>query len=141
MKTLIAALLVSLCSLAIAGDRTWTVPVVRVVDGDTIQTKIAVLPYPLDTIKIRILNIDTPEKGYLAKCEKEAQLGILATKKMVELVGPYKEMTLKNFKYDKYGGRVDSIVIINGVDVGAKMVELGLAQYYTGTGSKPNWCK
>lgn len=142
MKVLIAFLLVIISASTLAADRYWKdIPFTGVVDGDTIQTKIATLPYPLYNVKIRILGIDTPEKGYLAKCEREKQLGVEATAKLTELIGTSSVITLKNFKYDKYGGRLVSEVIVNGINLGQKMLEHGYARVYSGTGPKPDWCQ
>ena len=117
----------------------WTLPIVKVIDGDTIQTNVSVLPYPLSNVKIRIKGIDTPEKGHLAKCEYEQIMGTTATKKLIELIGSSKQMVIKNFKHDKYGGRYVADVFIGNVNVGEQMIELGLAKPYDG-GKKGSWC-
>lgn len=141
MRTLITFLLISLYStVALTADRFMEAPFVKVIDGDTIQTMFTSLPYPLSNVKIRILGIDTPEKGYLAKCEQEKILGLAATVKLAELMGTTPTMQLKNFKYDKYGGRVLAYVLVDGVDVGARMIDLELARPYDG-GKKSDWCK
>lgn len=143
MKRFLVSLFLLCTSVAgFAADRYWKdLPIIEVVDGDTIQTKLVSLPYPLYNVKVRILGIDTPEKNYLAKCDKEKQLGLQATTKMGELIGTSTLMTLKNAKWDKYGGRVDSEVIVNNINLGQRMIELGYARPYSGTGPKPNWCQ
>lgn len=118
----------------------WTLPIVKVVDGDTIQTSVDALPPPLSNIKIRINGIDTPEKGHLAKCEYEQIMGEAATKKLIEIVGSSKQMVIKNFKHDKYGGRYVADVFAGNVNIGETMIGLGLAKPYDG-GKKGSWCK
>ena len=141
MKTLVVCVILSLfAAMSHAEERVMVVPVVRVIDGDTIQTRFDMLPAPLSAVKIRILGIDTPEKGYLAKCDNEKLLGAQATKTLRELIGSSITMTLMKFKYDKYGGRVNAVVIVNDTDLGAEMISRGLARSYDG-GKKSNWCK
>lgn len=118
----------------------WTLPIVKVIDGDTIQTKIETLPPPLSNVKIRINGIDTPEKGHLAKCEYEQIMGTTATKKLIEIVGTSKQMVIKDFKHDKYGGRYVADVFVRDINIGERMIELGLAKPYDG-GKKGSWCK
>ena len=123
--------------LAYAADM--EVPIRYVTDGDTIAGTFQ-LPYPLSNISVRILGIDTPEKGTLAKCPKEAELAKQASAYTKKLVGNAKTMTVQNFKYDKYGGRIDGIVIINGINIGDELIKANMAVPYFG-GAKRSWCK
>ena len=52
-------------------------PDIRVVDGDTIH---------VDGEKIRLLGLDTPEKGHQAECVAERMLAKLATERLTELL-------------------------------------------------------
>lgn len=115
-------------------------PIVGGVDGDTIRTRIDVLPCPLCNVSIRIRGIDTPEKGARAKCQKEADLAVQASRMTKELIGSSKAMTVHQFAWDKYGGRIDGVVVINGYNVGNELIAAGLARPYTGKGPKPDWC-
>jgi len=139
MKTLIFLLLL-MPIFAVAAERVWVVPFVKVVDGDTIQTTISALPVPLNNFKIRLLGIDTPEKGYRAKCEKEKLLGQKSTTYLTGILSGTKTITIKNFKHDKYGGRINADVYVDGMNIGQKMIEEGFAKPYSGVGLKPNWC-
>jgi micrococcal nuclease len=116
-----------------------TLPIVSVVDGDTIKTKLP-LPAPLDNVSIRILGIDTPEKGGKAKCEKEAALALKASAKTKEIAKGHKTMQVSQFKWDKFGGRIDAVVVINGVSVGDILINEGLARPYFGE-KKSSWCE
>lgn len=115
------------------------VPIRHVTDGDTIAGTFP-LPYPLSNISIRIYGIDTPEKGSLAKCKKEADLARQASSLSKAIVGNNKTMMVYDFKYDKYGGRILGRVEVNGVDVGSELIKQGLAYPYYG-GTKRSWCK
>ena len=49
--------------------------ITRVIDGDTIEVAAPWLPDPLNKkLSIRIFGVDTPEKGFRAKCDSEAHL-------------------------------------------------------------------
>jgi len=111
----------------------------RGVDGDTITAPLSVLPKTMP-LKVRVLGIDTPEKNYLAKCELEKELGLAATELTMGLVEEAESIQLKNIKWDKYGGRIDADVYIDGVSLAETLVEAGLARPYTGQGEKPDWC-
>jgi len=128
-------------------------PIDEVYDGDTIKTHFSEkrLPAPLNKVSIRILGIDTPEnpaKSYLvtgklgrAGCIKEAELA-LAAKEFVEwLAQGHTKMKVDNFKWDKYGGRIDADVKINGVDVAESLIDAELAVPYDGGTKTHDWCK
>jgi micrococcal nuclease len=136
-KLLVAALLSTIMSASVALDM--TLPITAVIDGDTIKTTLS-LPCPLCSVSIRILGIDTPETGFLAKCPAEKVKGLAAKEYLKKLVGDQKTMTVHNVQWDKYGGRMDANVEINGIDVGKDMLEKGFAKPYTGVGPKPDWC-
>lgn len=138
MKKLCAVLLLSLISMSsFATDI--TLPITKVVDGDTISTRLA-LPCPLCAVSIRIRGIDTPESTYLAKCPAEKEKGLAAKKYLTDFVIGQLSMIARDIKWDKYGGRIDAVVEINGVNIGDEMLKQGHAKPYTGAGPKPDWC-
>ena len=116
--------------------------VIRVVDGDTFQISALWNPYPNLEWKVRILGIDTPEKGTLAKCSRESDLSHqaqdLTTKLIAESNG---HVVLRNVNHDKYGGRLDANVYLSdGRSLGQELLNSKLARPYNGSGPKPNWC-
>lgn len=135
-KYLIVALL---CINGYANALDMVLPIRGVTDGDTIRTELD-LPCPLCNVSVRILGIDTPESNFLAKCPAEQAKGIAAKKFLASFVSTADRMVVKNIKWDKYGGRIDGEVTINGVDVGAMMISNGYARAYSGIGSKSDWC-
>lgn len=138
MKKLLAILvLFSFAASAFATDM--VLPIRGVADGDTIRTTLK-LPCPLCSASVRIRGIDTPESTYLAKCPAEKARGLEAKAFLINLTTGQESMMARNIKWDKYGGRIDAIVEINGKDVGQQMIDRGLAKPYTGAGPKPNWC-
>ncbi len=105
-----------------------------VYDGDTIAIILPQMPPPLDKAYIRLLGIDTPElKG---KCLEEKQKAIEAKNKLIELIGNSKTIILTDYKYDKFGGRIDANVIIN---ISQELIKAGLARPYYGD-LKQSWC-
>lgn len=115
--------------------------VTRVTDGDTIRVKAPWLPKELgDDIALRIVGIDTPEKGGRAKCTAEAKLGDKATEYAKATIKPGQIVQVVLVSWDKYGGRIDAHVYINGVSFADMQIREGLAVPYDG-GTKSPWCK
>ncbi len=137
MKNYLAVAILAMSSTVYATDM--VLPVRGVVDGDTIQTVLE-LPCPLCYASIRILGIDTPESNFLAKCSAEQVKGTAAKEFLKEYVGDATTMIVRNIKWDKYGGRINANVDINGVDIGKLMIEKGYARPYRGIGPKSDWC-
>lgn len=116
--------------------------VIKVKDGDTIQIDARWNPYPGLKWSVRVLGIDTPEKGRLAKCEREKELSKRAqalSEKLVRESGD--TVSLENVSHDKYGGRLLADVrLSDGRSLADELIRSGLAKRYNGAGPKPNWC-
>jgi len=138
MKQILLSILLTLSASAYSATD-MVLPIRGVADGDTIRSTVK-LPCPLCVVSVRIRGIDTPETGYLAKCPAEKAKGLEAKAFLINLTTGQETMMARNVKWDKYGGRVDAVVEINGVNVGDLMISKGFAKPYTGTGLKPNWC-
>lgn len=111
--------------------------IIEAIDGDTLRVEIpAMLPLKYS---IRIIGIDTPEKGGRAKCEQEALLAEEASEFTKNLVKNLKTFEISNIKHDKYGGRLLASVKINNIDVGRALQKEGLARIYHGE-KKESWC-
>lgn len=100
-----------------------------VVDGDT---------FWLDGVKIRIADIDTPEIGQ-PQCDREYQLGMKATYRLVELLnaGPFELRTIGERDEDRFGRKL-RVVIRGGRSLGDQLVSEGLAR--TWSGRREPWC-
>lgn len=98
------------------------------------------MPAPLKPeLAVRIYGVDTPEKGFRAKCASEDQRGQAAsafTKKLVE-VSKSRQVTL--YAWDKFGGRVLGDVIIDGKSLRTQLIANGFAREYYGE-AKQSWC-
>ena len=137
-KTALVLAMFGLASATYANP--YDMKVTKVTDGDTIRVEAPwLLPELDDDISIRILGIDTPEKGGRAKCEAEAALGAEATEfaKSVIAVGDVVQVDV--LQWDKFGGRINADVFVNGENFAQMQIERGLAVPYDG-GTKDSWC-
>ena len=145
MKKILAALaLVVLPSTAIAQKTpqgvTYDVEVLRVIDGDTIAFKATFLPAPLkQELSIRVFGVDTPEKGFRAKCPSEDQRGQAATAFTKNLVTTATKRQIVLYDWDKYGGRVLGDIVLDGYSLRALLIKNGYAREYYGE-AKQSWC-
>jgi len=137
-KTALVLAMFGLASATYANP--YDMKVTKVTDGDTIRVEAPwLLPELGDDIAIRILGIDTPEKGGRAKCEAEAALGAEATEfaKSVIAVGDVVQVDV--LQWDKFGGRINADVYVDGENFAQMQIERGLAVPYDG-GTKDSWC-
>ena len=124
--------------------------IVRVLDGDTIEILAPFLPNALgSTLKVRILGVDTPERGWRAQCETERELAEEATKFVTSMVygETWKPKTFIELDgWDKYGGRVLGQMYVRQMPLSPWMpisqllIDKGLGKPYNGRGAKASWC-
>lgn len=141
-QILLALLLVSTSVFAATKEcKVYDWPITRVIDGDTIKFEAPWLPDPLKKEQsIRVLGVDTPEKGHRAQCDKEKKAGEAATKFTKELVKNGKKIQVKFCEADKYGGRWLGDIIIDGKSLSEQLIASGNARPYFGE-KKSDWCK
>lgn len=136
---LLLAIMLLLPSLTFANPYDWKVT--RVIDGDTVEVKVSFLPIELgDKLSIRIGGVDTPEKGFRAKCVSEKLLGEQATTFTKNFVKSAKSVRINITEWDKYGGRVIGDIIVDGKSLKNELITRGYAVPYNG-GTKGSWCK
>lgn len=109
-----------------------------VVDGDTLAAHVNVADGVQVPVRVRLINIDTPELN--GDCEAEVNKAHRARMRMQQILPRGTVIQLKNIKDDKYLGRIDANVVIDGDDVGDVMVRENLARKYSG-GRRQSWCK
>lgn len=106
-----------------------------VVDGDTFNAKVEVWPNVQVTTAVRLAGVDAPElKG---QCAAERAAAQATRKRLTELLAG--KITLAQVKPDKYSGRVDAVVTVNGKSVSDTLLAEGLVKPYAG-GVRPRWC-
>ena len=113
----VALLPATLCAAQIQGK------VIRVLDGDTIEVKtlpakIVVYEVP---IRVRLINIDAPEK--------KQPFGRWSTSQLKTLVAG-KQVTVSYSHKDRYGRIIGHVFTTNGTDASRFMVQSGAAWVY-----------
>lgn len=108
-------------------------------DGDTFSAQVALSPDVDVTVRVRLINIDTPEMN--GKCPSEKQMAARARDVLSALIPRGTVVELDNIKDDKYLGRINANVFLpDGRDVGLILIDSGLGRPYKGGKRKP-WCE
>jgi endonuclease YncB( thermonuclease family) len=119
---------------------TYDAQIVRVNDGDTVVIAAPFLPKPLKPeLAVRIFGVDTPEKGFRAKCPQEDQRGQMASAFTKQMVAQAQQRQVVLYEWDKFGGRVLGDIILNGQSLRAMLIANGFAREYFGE-AKASWC-
>ena len=145
MKKLLLMALVSLLpTLAVAQKQkegvTYDAVITRVIDGDTVAFQAPFLPEPLKKeLSIRVYGVDTPEKGFRAKCPSEDQRGQAATEFTKNTIKASTKRQVIIMDWDKYGGRVLGDVLLDGQSLRMMLINKGFAKEYYGE-AKTSWC-
>ena len=110
-----------------------------VYDGDTFTADVMLPPDVSVDVRVRLINIDTPE--IQGRCQYEKDLAQQAKRALQALIPRGTIVELENIKDDKYLGRIDANVILpDGRDAGAVLIKMGLGRRYKG-GRRDPWCK
>ena len=114
--------------------------ITRVIDGDTVAFRADFLPAPLKKeLSIRVYGVDTPEKGFRAKCPSEAARGEAASAFTKNAIAISTTRQIALIDWDKYVGRVLGDVILNGQSLRQQLIANGFAREYYGE-AKQSWC-
>lgn len=114
-------------------------PVVGIKDGDTLAVHLPGLPPTLNPVAVRVRSVDTPESGGRAKCASERKLAELATRFTRQAISTAHRIEFEEPSWDKYGGRIDADVWIDGRLLSDQLIAAGLARLYDG-GKRRSWC-
>ena len=109
---------------------------ISVIDGDTIKGRVEIWPDIETVVSVRIAGIDTPELR--GKCDQEKKLAIEARNFVVSVLNGQR-IIISQIKHDKYAGRVDAQVTVNGRSLAELLIENKFAKKYDGS-LKPDWC-
>lgn len=144
MKHIIFALLLAVAVPAVAEKNpqgvTYDATITRVIDGDTVAFAATFLPAPLkQELSIRVYGVDTPEKGFRAKCPSEDQRGQAATAFTKAQINAATTRQIVLIDWDKYGGRVLGDIVLDGRSLRAMLIQQGYAREYYGE-AKQSWC-
>jgi len=144
MKKIIAIALLAI-STTVDAQKTpqgviYDFPITRVLDGDTVAFQATFLPPPLkQELSIRVFGVDTPEKGFRAKCPQEEQRGQAASAFTKDLVSHAQKRQVVIMDWDKFGGRVLGDVILDGKSLREQLITNNYARAYFGE-AKQSWC-
>ena len=100
-----------------------------VIDGDTLRD---------GDVRYRVENIDAPERGRRAECAHERALAEASRAYVMEWVAEaHRVVVIPAGRRDRYD-RVVARVQIDGVDLGERLIAIGLAQPWRG--HKAHFC-
>lgn len=109
-----------------------------VLDGDTFAAGVKIDDDITITVRVRIINVDTPELN--GACDAEIDKANKAKDFVSDLLPVGTVVDLKNIKDDKYLGRIDAnVILLDGRDVGDMLIKEKLARPYSG-GKRHGWC-
>lgn len=112
----------------------------RIIDGDTVVVQANYLPKPLKPeIAVRIYGVDTPEKGFRAKCKEEDDRGHAATDFTTAAIKAATKFQVSLLEWDKYGGRILGDIILDGKSLRKMLIDQDMAREYFGD-AKKSWC-
>jgi len=111
--------------------------VLRTIDGDTFEARVALWPDLTITTRVRLRGIDAPELK--ARCADELRRAQAAAEALDALLKDG-DVVIFNIGPDKYSGRVDADVATRRTpNVSAAMLRGGYARAYDG-GHRGSWC-
>lgn len=112
---------------------TRAVTVVDVIDGDTFRCEVDLGFYVRVRMSCRLAGLNAPEHN---------QPGGIAVRSWLEAIlfpagKPAPSVVVQSVRADKFAGRFDAIVMVDGVNVNDLMIQLGFAVPWDGTGPRP----
>jgi endonuclease YncB( thermonuclease family) len=111
--------------------------VLRVIDGDTVEARIAIWLGQELVTKVRLRGIDAPELA--GGCASERDMAVAARDRLTAMIGA-RAVTLQEVGPDKYHGRVVArLVTADGLDAGTALMADGHAVMWTGR-RQGQWC-
>jgi endonuclease YncB( thermonuclease family) len=109
-----------------------------IIDGDTFAGRVALEDGIKISVRVRLINVDTPEMN--GECENEIKMANAARDRLAELIPIGETVELSEIKDDKYLGRIDARVkTASGADVGEVLIKENLGRRYGG-GKRAGWC-
>lgn len=110
-----------------------------IIDGDTFAARVMLADDTKITVRVRLINVDTPEIH--GECESEIRAAFAAKARLSELLPVGSVAELRDIKDDKYLGRIDArVLMVDGRDVGNVLIHEKLGRPYSG-GRRDGWCK
>ena len=107
-------------------DYIYKAKIVRVIDGDTLEMMVDLGFSVWINQSLRLYGINAPETRTKDPVEKAA--GLVSKQWLQDQVSAAKDVQLKSISVDKYGGRFDGILYLDGRDINKEMLDKGLAK-------------
>lgn len=121
-----------------AADYDW--PVVRVIDGDTVEVDASAdMPPELASIRVRLRSVDSPET-WKPRCQAERQAGRAATTFTETGIAKARIVVVRDPAWGKWGGRVVADLILDGTPLSEMLIEAGHGRPHAG-GKRQSWCQ
>lgn len=105
-----------------------------IIDGDTMRVTARVWPGVVVEERVRLLEVDTPERFSSLVCER--QLAEAASQWARTRLSAAKVITVRSSEKDSFG-RILAYVYADGLQVNAEMLSAGIARPY---GTRGAWC-
>lgn len=107
-------------------------------DGDTFAAYVNLEDDINISVRVRLINVDTPEIH--GACDSEIRAALRAKERLAQLIPVGSVVELSKIKDDKYLGRIDAYVkTADGRDVGTVLISEKLGRPYSG-GRRSGWC-
>lgn len=107
-------------------------------DGDTFAAYVNLEDDINISVRVRLINVDTPEIH--GACDSEIRAALRAKERLAQLIPVGSVVELSKIKDDKYLGRIDAYVkTADGRDVGTVLISEKLGRPYSG-GRRAGWC-
>lgn len=114
--------------------------IVQVIDGDTLLVTAHPWLGVMVTTRVRLIGVDTPERGGRAGCPAESALAEQAGAAVRAALPEGSIVRLSGIRPDKYGQRVvASVTLADGRDLSDLLMKAGYAVAYDGKRKTP-WC-
>ena len=139
LRAMILAAAIGSAPPAAAEQTRYAWPVIGIKDGDTLTVNLPGLPPVLNPVAVRVRSVDAPESGGRAKCVSERKLAERATRFTRKAVAAARKIEFEQPSWDKYGGRIDADVWVDGKLLSDQLIAAGLARQYDG-GKRRSWC-
>ena len=112
--------------------------VLRVIDGDTFDAEVMPLPDTTRKVRVRVLDLDTPELR--GKCAQERELAKAAKLRAVELLGGRIRLEVPEARaFDKFGRLLAQVKLEDGRYLAGVLIREGLGRPWTG--QRETWCE
>ncbi len=141
--TRLPVLLLLLLLLALGtpqGQAQSTIPatVLKVVDGDTFDAELYPLPDTTRRVRVRVMELDTPELR--GQCAKEREMAQAAKLRAAELLtGRFRLEVPEARAFDKFGRLLAQVKLEDGRYLAGVLIREGLGRRWTG--QRESWCE